>query len=321
MDFSHIMEVLEDERCGLFFLAGLDKGAGSNGSDLLTVHAADGTMNDEQVAFIEAAVSRMKGRPDVKVRFHSPNELCAPDSLESFVSRFSHDHILADPTGAFARAPELLKLAASLRSELGGLLSRVLWRSKDSVLVCLVTPDALTVTPSGDAEAAAPIRARINDQVARFTGQKLVKVISSVQVVPILPAGQHVPVDRLSVPEPVSVRKTSGLLARVAKIAALVGLGTLSATAAANATTEDDAQFHAPALAALTGLTVLGENSYGIRNPYQAVGGLRLYLGDAGFLLVSSVGDGNRFCLDHLQKTDKAGNRQSTPIPCPEGLT
>jgi hypothetical protein len=106
-----MMERLGDERCGLYFLAGVDTKT-VNRPGMLIIHAAQGgAITREHEHFIETAFGG-EIDPDLEVRicYHSSRDLYAPDSLESFAKLFEHDHIVADPTGAFARVSKLLRV-------------------------------------------------------------------------------------------------------------------------------------------------------------------------------------------------------------------
>lgn len=301
MNISELAHALSDERCGLYFLAGLDGGTSGDSARIVTVHLAERTVDPDQVRFIEDAVRRIDPGLDVSIVSHSTGELHAPDSLESFAGLFYHDRILADPTGAFARGSELLALARGMRAELGGSLNRILWRAEDAALIVVAAASATHAAPSGKPAVLDDWSDNVRAIVDWSVSADLKRVIRSVRIVAEVPSGRYVPVDKASVVAPVRRGNPVGILARIASVAAMLGLGTVAAAAG---TGTDDGQLQAPGITALAGLTTLGENSVGVRNHYQAVGGLRLYFGETGLLLASAAGafstgmDGVRGTLD-----------------------
>jgi hypothetical protein len=58
----------------------------------------------------------------VRVRFHAPSHLLAPQSLESFVRRFGGEKVVYDPTGSLSRGQALISAARGIRSSLTGKL-------------------------------------------------------------------------------------------------------------------------------------------------------------------------------------------------------
>ncbi|MCB1475960.1 MAG: hypothetical protein H6883_11685 [Rhodobiaceae bacterium] len=305
---------LADERCGLYFLAGLDQAASAGQPDVLTIHTAAGTLGDDHLLFIKDAVADIDAALVVDVRFHSPKDLYAPESLESFARLFKHDHVVADPTGAFTRAPELLALAASLRTELGDTVERVLWRAQDASLVLVLATHAVATDFAGALHVPEKLRSQIAVLVDELAGAGLRHAIAKVQAVAAAPAGRYVCIDQKSVLPRRSVQpvKAAGIMARLAGALALIGLGTMAAAAATTPGVEEDAQAPTPGITALVGLTSLGENAFGVRNQYQAVGGLRLYFGDTGILLASAFVGGGSGGIDHL--LDLNDNGESKPI-------
>ena len=138
--------------------------------------------------------------------------------------------------------------------------------------------------------------------------------IASVQVCTETPAGKCTPVDIKSCRTKVvySAHPTKHgfgrLLARLSKIAVIIGLGSVSAANAGTPDIDKIDQSNMSGITALVGLTTLGENSFGLRNRYQAMGGLRLYFGDAGALMVSTLNDkpsGNNVADESQPETDK----------------
>ncbi len=276
---SQWTDILEDERCGLYFLAGLDEAA--DAPALLTVHAARGTLTQSNRDFIRAAVTNGEN-VELRILEHSDRELRTPESLEDFAVLFDHDSILKDPTGAFSRMGSLVDTARRLRNQAGDAVRHILWQAEGATLV-VVTDRSIDA-----------VRATVETEIGRANS-----VIRAAHVLPNAPAGRFTPVDRRSIaarPTPV-VPARSGLFARMAGAAALIGLGAISAANAAptpNAPSPDsglpgDSVSFTPGMTALSGLTTLGENAYGRRNHYQAVGGLRLYFGEAGKLMAAAL--------------------------------
>lgn len=275
MELFGLTESLDDKRCGLFFLAGLD-GEGTAGGATLTIHSAEGTLTQEQRNFITETMGVLEARPRVRFCHHSLGDLYAPDTLEGFAGLFGHDRIVADPTGAFARVSKLLRLAGLIRAELGRSVGPILWQPHASKLV---------VVAKSQEDAA---RTRLDEAVRALVDQlgcdDLKRTIRAVAVGTTVPEHRYIPVDAASHR---SLQRTPGfarLLARVSGIAALIGTGTLSAAQARVPVPHVDEQSLMPGISALADLTTLGENSYGVRNHYQAIGGLRLYFGETGMV-------------------------------------
>ncbi|MBA70693.1 MAG: hypothetical protein CML30_17650 [Rhizobiales bacterium] len=269
------VEFLEDERCGLYFLAGLDKP--EQGAPILTIHAARGMLNRSQCDFITRAARAADTEVDLRIIEHSDKDLRTPESLEDFAAMFNHDRILMDPTGAFSPMASLMETARRLRDQAGGAIRHILWQADGAMLVVVAD------------RRIDEVRESVNSEIGRQSG-----VIKGAQVLKEFPSGRFPPVDRLSV---VSRKETAplakpGFIARLAGIATLIGLGAISAATAAPATTveaQSDSILFTPGMTALSGLTTLGENAYGRRNHYQAVGGLRLYFGEAGKLMAAAL--------------------------------
>lgn len=295
MDYLGIGQRLSDERCGLYFLAGLDTDMGPDGRNVLTVHAAQGNIGPEHEEFIWSTLAALQIGLEVRIRHHSPRDLYAPESLESFSNLFAHDRIVSDPTGAFTRVSKLPKLAGLIRSKLDGSVAQILWKAEASALVVVASPgnDGAVDTP----ERLDRLRQQLNSLIADHSCADMKRAVRSVQLCIAAPSGRHTPVDVRSCPPRsehsesthVRTRSLSGLLARISGIAALIGLGAISAVNAKTIAKTDDALSLMPGIAGLVGLTTLGENSYGLRNRYQAVGGLRLYFGDTGLLMLASA--------------------------------
>jgi len=281
MKMDQMKHRLEDERCGLFILAGYDEPKGRGG--ILTVHAFRDALSPENRAHIEARARELDPGIEVRFRAHSSSDLHSPGSLEAFAELFDHEHIVSDPTGAFGRVTELLRLARQIRSDLAPVRS-ILWQPHASALV-VVAQD----TGPGQSEAQ---EAAIRSLIDATAGDDLRKTIRSVAVEPAMPAGRYTPVDALSRPAPKGRSRLAGLLARASGIAALIGLGTMTAAHAAATPAEMEEEALMPGIIALVDLTTLGENAYGGRNHFQAVGGLRLYFGASGVLKASAFRPG-----------------------------
>lgn len=279
MELERLKEILRDERSGLFILAGMDGDAQSRA--VLTVHAWAGALSAENRHFIETGAASVDAAMAVRFRQHSSEDLNSPDSLESFAGLFAHDEIVADPTGAFGRMSSLVLLARRIRVEHGGDVRSILWRSNASALV-VVAP---AVADRTGLETA--IRALID----RPECACLRSSIRSVGVESAAPSGRFTPVDGLSRPARPAPSRLAGLLARVSGMAALVGLGAMSAAQAATPPADLDDIVLTPGITALVDLTTLGENAHGGRNRFQAIGGLRLYFGGSGTLVASAAGD------------------------------
>lgn len=297
-----MMETLADERCGLYFLAGVDTTAPDAG--VVTVHAAEGALNHGHQYFIESTFAALYPGYDVRLRLHSNEDLHAPDSLESFARCFQHDHIVADPTGAFARVSKLLELAGQIRAELGSSVGHILWQADASALVVLAAPFNARSSASREKDSFDHLRNEVGALVKRRAPADLRKAIRSVHVSRKVPTGRYTLIDRGPVVAPARKSSVSGMLARISGIAALIGLGTMSAAAAHAPTVIEDDQLQMPGITGLVGLTTLGENSYGLRNRYQAVGGLRLYFRETGTLMTPAATP-NPVCADDCEMFDE----------------
>lgn len=286
MKLDKLKQRLKDERCGLFILAGYDEPEGQGG--ILTVHAFRDALSAENRAHIESSVSELDPGIGIRFRAHSSGDLHSPGSLEAFAELFDHEHIVSDPTGAFGRVTELLRLARRIRSDLAPVRS-ILWQPHASALV-------VVARDGGPGECAA-LEAAVRSLIDTTAGDDLRKTIRSVSAEATMPAGRYTPVDALSRPAPKTTSRLAGLLARASGIAALIGIGTMTAAHAATppADMEDDALM--PGLIALVDLTTLGENAYGGRNHFQAVGGLRLYFGASGLLRASAFRPGGEVAM------------------------
>lgn len=292
MGYSRLAERLADEGCGLYFLAGLDTNGAGDGPDVLTVHATEGAIGEGHQRFIADRIAESHPDIEVRIHFHSTQALYEPDSLEGFARLFEHDHIVADPTGAFARVSGLLKLARLIRAEVGHAIERLLWQADISSLVVVTRPLDPDMPAVEKRESADRLRAEITSLIESHACPELKEAVRSVRVCDAPPPGRFTAIH--SVPRAVAPprkRRVAGLLGRIPWIAALIGLGTFSAANARTPVTAEDG-LPLPGITGLVGLTTLGENSYGLRNRYQAMGGLRLYFGDTGVLMRSSFRPG-----------------------------
>ena len=273
MDIHRLGAEISDERCGLYFLAGLDMRPGRKRTATLTVHAARGVLTEENQAAIRSAVAAHDRQIGLRISLHSADEIYAPRSLECLARRFRHRQIVIDPTGTFGRVEKLLALAADIRSEFGSSVSRILWQADSAALV--VVADLRQADLDG-------MRARLESLVGRSVCDDLRRAMRCVRLCAEIPAGRYMPVDAASVPVRAAGLKMAGTFLRASGLAALVGFGSLSAVAAHPFGDARDESRQTPGVAALASLTTLGENAYGTRNRYQALGGLRLYFGAPG---------------------------------------
>ncbi|HHN68261.1 MAG TPA: hypothetical protein ENK15_09570 [Thermopetrobacter sp.] len=286
MNTDHIRRLLGDERCGLYLLATFDERAAAEHDGVLTVHAAAGAITPENVAFIEASVARVAPGMPVRIRRHAATDLHGQDCLENFARLFGEGRIVADPTGSFARVSGLIRLALLIRAECWRRVERVLWHAEERRLIVQAA--------SGD---DASLRARIRRLIDANADDDLRGAIAAIEICAQTPEEACIPVDVLSrrppaaSPPPAARERNGGLLARLSKIAAIAGLSSVSAAAAGAADIPPAERASVSGIAALVGLTTLGENSFGARNRHQAVGGLRLYFGEAGVKAAAVSGD------------------------------
>ncbi len=314
MDIRGLAVKLRAEEGGLFFLAGLDADRSEGEHATLTIHAAEGTVNPEYEESLKKAVAESDPDMGFRLCLHNSEELYAPDSLEAFARLFRHDHIVADPTGAFTRVPELVELAQTVSESLGLAVRQTLWQAEFSTMAFVVDPSVADHTLAGESAVPEAVRDAIEQLVDEYAGPDLRKAIRIVRVTTQVPAGKYVPIDNLSAPpkpaEAGGFFKPAGI---VAALAAFIGFGLVPAAAATSPI--DDRHVFAPGITALAGLTTLGENSLGNRNHYQAVGGLRLYFGEAGVAIVAAYGPGSEqsnstiqrlFAIPGLPKRDKS---------------
>lgn len=297
LDFRQMTETLSDERCGLYFLAGVDvKGAAASGGTV-TIHAAQGALDLSHQYFIESRFAELHPDFEVRLRFHSNDDLNAPESLEGFARCFRHDHIVADPTGAFDRVSHLLELSRRIRAELGESIDRILWQADASALVALAAPSVANGSGPEERERFDRLCDEVNLLVENRAAPDLKKAIRSVHVSRMVPSGRYTPIDGASLLAPAGKNRLYGLSAYISGIAALIGLGTISVASANTPAVVDEDQLSMPGIAGLVGLTTLGENSYGLRNRYQAIGGLRLYFGETGVPMAPALVP-NPVCAD-----------------------
>ena len=316
MDSLRLSADISDERCGLYFLAGLDTRPGGKHASTLTVHAARGAFTEENEAAIRSAVAASDPGLRVRISLHSGDALHRPESLECFARRFRHQQIVLDPTGAFERVQRLLALAADIRAAFGRAVSRILWQADRSALVVVADP-RLT--------APEVLRPRLEALVAHSAGADLRRAMRSVHVCTQAPTGRYTPVDAASIAAgPASLRAARALL-RASGLAALMSFGALSAAPAHPFHGNGDESL--PGIAALVGLTTLGENAYGARNRYQALGGLRLYFGEpfatspaeSPRVAASATAPGQEF--DPAEEGVREAEGDPVHIPSPEGLS
>ncbi|WP_421851410.1 hypothetical protein [Oricola sp.] len=280
MKRAELAEKLQDERCGLFFLAGLDDDG--RGGKLLTIHAAQGLLNSDQECYLRSAAVTVDPALDVRVVRHTKKALNAPKSLESFVRRFQSRTILLDPTGVFDRASRLLRLVLSMDKSQRQAFTSVLWQADESALL-FVKSAGVT-----DDEYVDALLVPVRTAIANESDDCLSRAVLSVRAVSSVPAGTYTPVDDLSA---VAGRTGTGLLKSAVRAltaaAALIGVGSATLAHASLPNDKTDRFTFTPGIEAISGLTTLGENAFGARNHFRAVGGLRLYFGDSELFLAS----------------------------------
>lgn len=297
MDFSSLVDCLRDERCGLFFLAGIDRVGGPERSHKLTVHTAPGAVSAQQEQHIRSTLLGRYPSLLVELRCHTSQDLYLPKCLETFSQRFAHEVIVADPTGAFARGIELVNLATSLRNRLGADLRQFYWVPERSEFHIVTTALNENTGLPYTAKQIQDLKTVVQAEIAEMPGDKLRSAIRSVRIADLLPTAKYTPIDMGSVVETATpaeatqVSNGSGLARSIKRfLAALIGFGTVTTANAALPPAGEGPVLPGPGISALVGLTTLGENSFGVRNHYRAIGGLRLYLGDTGILLASTMG-------------------------------
>lgn len=310
MELNRVCDCLNDANCGLFFLAGIDKCKNRSGSQRLTIHAARGAITAENEEYIRQCLGALGADIELRIRIHSPQELYRPDCLESFAKLFEHDQIISDPTGAFARVSKLTGLANAIRTQFPNIVERILWQSETSKLIVQLC------NQDGPATTNTQLANDVETHLATIADQELQKTVTAAQVIFTPPEGKCTAIDTGSarkaapVQEPAKKRGIGRLLARFASIAALIGFGAVSTASAKTPMAPHHDQLNMPGITALVGLTTLGENSYGLRNPYQAVGGLRLYFGDAGITMASAFSPPR----PHLNDEDGPETQQTVPV-------
>lgn len=285
MHTSEFSLTLCDQRCGLFFLAGLDK---HNDRRTLTVHAANGNLSEDNERFIRARFGELDADLRVVIRHHAFKNLFEPKCLEHFIGTFSHDKIVCDPTGAFSRADDLLNLASTMHSEFGHWLKKLLWQSDTGTLLLVLDP-AASNAPFVNPAMVKRIETTAWDLFERGTNTDLSRVLNAISVVAEAPAGSHTPVDASSIDTPKTAKSLVWMMAKVSGLAGMIGLGS-AVIANAHLPANHETGTALPGISALNGLTSLGENALGQRNMFQALGGLRLYFGNSDPELMAACG-------------------------------
>lgn len=285
MHSSELYQVLREEKCGLFFLAGLDKQFKRR---TLTVHTATGNLSEENERFIRARFGGLDAELNVVIRHHAFKNLFEPRCLEHFIGAFSHDEIICDPTGAFSRAEDLLRLASRMRLEFGHWLEKLLWQSETGTLLLILNPIASNA-PIVNPAMAKRLEATAWNIFESGTRSDLSKVLNTISVATEVPTGSHTPVDASSIDIPKTGKSLVGMMAKVSGIAGMIGLGS-AAFANAHLPASHESSTALPGISALNGLTSLGENALGQRNMFQSLGGLRLYFGNSDPELMAACG-------------------------------
>lgn len=278
MTVEALTKVLNDERCGLFLLAGLDN-TDANKRQVLTIHASADLFSSENESFVRARVKDAFPDLAVRVRRHAFRKLCSPPSLEKFTEQFSHRTILHDPTGAFARAADLVALAAVMRANYGHALRSLFWRPETGALHLVLDKDRMPREHLDD-HTIAELVETARELVNANSTTDLTTAFRQVSVAHDLPPGHFTPVDTASIPAAPGLGKLLAPLARISGLAAMIGIGSFAVAQAKAIPIEEDVTLM-PGISALHGLTTLGENGFGQRNPFRAVGGLRLYFGNS----------------------------------------
>lgn len=304
MQYSKLANALDTCDGGLYFLAGVDA-VGFGRGDVLTVHYASGSLSLEHETNIRNAVLKVSRDIAVRFREHSSRVLFRPSSLEKLSNMFGHQHIVADPTGAFSRVEQLVGFVKSLRAKFGSRIGRVLWfAEKRKLCFCdsSVTRDELV------------------DVLKDEGGGDLINSIEVLDVVESIPDGRFSVVDHKSI-SAAGKRRMGLSLARLSGLAAAAGIGALPFMANASVNPVTGATAQQPALTALVGLTTFGENSFGYRNHFQALGSLRLYFGDSGPILVAGCVASHIRNADCSLKQEFVNTPQSTNGVVPAGTS
>lgn len=251
-----------------FFLAGLDYFVFAR-KPTLSLHFVGGQVSTSDQDILDRAVKT--AFPQVRLIFkeHQGRALNQPNNLKSFSNLFKHQHIVCDPTGAFERLHTLLRVNDALALQFPA-LDHMLWEPDTRSFVAVVD----------DAKAIGIIEARAKRLLRRHLSQGYALTVRNVTATLKPPQGRYVLVCPASVENKLSSGSSLPMRARMAGMAALFSLGSVSSTYAMPSTIIDQQRQLEPGVSALLGLTTLGEKASGHRNPLQALGGLRLYFGN-----------------------------------------
>ena len=232
-DFS---KLVNNQQYGKSFLVGFDE---TEHGPCLTVHASKTSMSRQQSRHLAQYLRGQSQFNRCEVKRYRPKALDRARSLEAFLAPYDHDKLVFDPTGAFARAANLLKFAQEMRRNFSYDVDSMLWHGRMCTLYVVLDHSALPDSQTARLETLNQIEADIQKTLVAVCGAEVAHFVKGVRVGFHMPSIAATPIDNASLKATGASLKTTGSLLEKVKasavtsaLAALFGVGVLGAAQA-----------------------------------------------------------------------------------------
>lgn len=195
IDSNQLAEMIHTQNAGRAFLAGMST---SKHGSCLTVHASTSSMTRKQSRRLTKQLRSNTGFAHCKVKRYSPDDMARADTLEKFLAPYTHDQLLYDPTGAFARATNLLKFSREMRHSFGSMVDSLLWHARSSTLCIVFDRNALSGDEVSKHQDVAQFEKEIRKILHDTCGAKATKFIKGLRISSNRPGIAATPIDNAS---------------------------------------------------------------------------------------------------------------------------
>lgn len=205
------------------FLVGVDE---EYGDARITVHAARWEMSRKEARDMRRQIETEGIFSRCRVRRHGAFGLDTASSLEAFLTPFSHDQILYDPTGSFDRARDLVSFAQVVRQRLGSNVRALQWQGRDGTIFVVLDQTRLFKGGKARRSDLVAIESFLRKTLNQTCGASARDAVKGVRISFSAPPVPATPIDRASEPNtpgPLSRIRTSAVMSALAAL--LVGIG------------------------------------------------------------------------------------------------
>jgi len=278
IDSAQLAELIHTQNAGRAFLAGVNN---SKHGCCLTVHASSSSMTRKQSSRLVKYLRSNTGFAHCKVKRYSTSAMARADTLEKFLAPYTHDQLLYDPTGAFARATNLLKFAMEMRHSFGSMVDSLLWHARTSTLCIVFDRNALSADEVSKYQDVVQFEKEIRMILHDTCGAKATDFIKGLRISFNRPSIAATPIDNASLKTPAGFFANIKDSAIFSAMAAAFSIGSIASVGIAHA---DDPLEVKPALKAVSELNsdiaIAGGDRDGSKT-FFAEGAVTFPLGDS----------------------------------------